>query len=217
MRHKRKSTDALSPEFIRALATVVNAANNPGALAPHAAGACNLLSAIDEFELLFDCELRPSFRAYQRQLKRLKQGKQPNGETNMRTTPNKQSKLQPDRDVCLPTVTYAEGSTILAALRVFQRIIGDPNSPIQRIPQNAGDLYAMEHFEDVGEPNLPSVESIDDLCERINLMPSTSANMPKLLHECYKHLLDANDRDELSAEDVKLMTKVGKVLREVEL
>ncbi len=175
MRHKRKSTPALSPEFIRALATVVNAANATGALAPHAAGACNLLSAIDEFELLFDCELRASFRAYQRELKKLKQGNQPDRETKMKATPTKQTNVQQqDRDVCLPAVTYAEGATILAALRVFQRIIGDPNSPIQRIPQNAGELYVMEHFEEVGESSLPTVESIDELCERINLMPSSS-------------------------------------------
>ena len=59
-----------------------------------------------------------------------------------------------EKTIQLPPVNDQELATLLAALRFFQE-------HAEKI-----DLIESEHFEDV-EP--PTLEQIDDLCERLNI------------------------------------------------
>jgi hypothetical protein len=61
------------------------------------------------------------------------------------------------------TLTYAELSTILAALRMFQEELNAEGLDGYESPTHR--VVAMPHFEDVGPLTSPE---IDSLCERLN-------------------------------------------------
>lgn len=74
------------------------------------------------------------------------------------------------KDVILPHVTYSEVVTVMAALRVFEKILKADEKGKGYEQFSADDLREMEHFEEA--PPLTPAE-IERLVRRITIGPAT--------------------------------------------
>ena len=71
------------------------------------------------------------------------------------------------KDVILPRMTYSEVATVMAALRVLEKIQNAGDNGLEKF--SLGDVREMEHFEET--PPLTAAQ-IDRLVRRINVGPS---------------------------------------------
>jgi hypothetical protein len=74
---------------------------------------------------------------------------------------------QNKKDVILPRMTYSEVATVMAALRVLEKIQNAGDNGLEKF--SALDLREMEHFE---ETQPLTAAEIDRLVRRINVGPS---------------------------------------------
>lgn len=99
------------------------------------------------------------------------------------------SKTKAKKDVILPRVTYAEASTIIDSLRVFQTIVRSEETGREYEVLLATDLKAMEHFEDTAPP-VPA--EIDKLIARINTWPANVNQRASALQRAHRALREVN-------------------------